>query len=131
MKPRLLYLTIVAFSFIFSSTLVLSQVHVEVKEAFNSGNSALLAKFFNKNVELFINQKEDVYSKAQAELILKDFFIKHQPDTFLIENQGFSDGINYIIAKLDTSNGNFRIYITYRQNAGKNYINRLNITDYK
>jgi hypothetical protein len=116
---------------LFSSGLAFAQLSDEVKNAFNNGNSQQLANFFNKNIELLINNKEDIYSKAQAELILKDFFSKHDPDTFKIENQGYSDGINYIIANLTTSNGKFRIYFTFHLNSGKEFINRINITVYK
>jgi hypothetical protein len=109
----------------------LAQVNSGVKDAFNNGNSQQLAKFFCKNIELLIIQKEDVYSKAQAEIILKDFFSKHEPDSFKIENEGYSNGVNYTIANLTTSNGKFRIYFTFQRNSGNQLINRLNITEYK
>jgi hypothetical protein len=111
--------------------MALGQVSSGVKDAFNKGNSQQLANYFSKNIELLINLKEDVYSKAQAELILKDFFIKHRPDTFRIENEGNSDGMSYTIAKLITSNGKYRVYFTFQINAGKQYINRLNITEFQ
>ncbi len=106
-----------------------AEIPIDIKNALISGNSQQLAKFFSKNVELFINQKEDVYSKAQAELILKDFFSKHSPNDFLIEFDGTTDGTKYTIGNLITSNGKFRIYISYRNNPGRQYINRMNITE--
>ena len=44
---------------------------------FKAGNSKELAKNFSSSVELSILGEEDVYSKAQAEQILRDFFTKH------------------------------------------------------
>ncbi|NJK85945.1 MAG: DUF4783 domain-containing protein [Bacteroidales bacterium] len=38
-----------------------------------SGNASSLCKYFNPKIELTINEMEDIYSKEQAELILKDF----------------------------------------------------------
>ena len=44
--------------------------------AIKSGNSKELARYFNTSIEIAILENEDVYSKAQAELIIKDFFAK-------------------------------------------------------
>jgi hypothetical protein len=101
-----------------------------IKGAIISGNSKQLAGHFSQNVELLIKNKEDVYSKAQAELILKDFFNKNNPNDFIVEIEGESDGINYAIGNLKTSNGHFRIYLAYQNVKGKHMINRLNISEY-
>jgi hypothetical protein len=130
LKTKILYLTLIILLFLFSNK-ALTQIPVEVKTAFIKGNSQQLANFFNKSIELFINQKEEVYSKAQAELIIKDFFLKHEPDTFKIENEGYGDGMNYTIGILITSNGKFRVYITFRKYSGQYSINRINISEYR
>ncbi len=130
MKTKILYLTFVIVLSLLSNK-TLGQIPTEVKTAFIEGNSQQLANFFNKSIELLILQKEDVYSKAQAELIIKDFFYKHEPDTFRVENEGNSDGMSYTIGELITSNGKFRIYLTFRKTSGKYYINRLNISEYR
>jgi hypothetical protein len=130
LKTKLLYLTFIIILFLFSNH-AYTQIPNEVKTAFNKGNSQQLANYFNKSIELLINQKEEVYSKAQAELIIKDFFNKHEPDTFKIENEGVSDGINYSIGILLTTNGKFRIYIGFGKYSGRSYINRINISEYR
>ena len=71
-----------------------------------------------------------MYSKAQAELILKDFFIKNTPKDFIIEIEGESDGFSYAIGHLKTSGGGFRVYLAYQNIKGKSVINRLNISEY-
>jgi hypothetical protein len=48
-------------------------VSKDVVEAIKQGNAQLIAKNFNDKIDLKILDKEDVYSKAQAELVLKDF----------------------------------------------------------
>ena len=56
----------------------------EVIGALRSGNSSELSKYFDENVELTLPDKSDSYSKAQAQLIVKDFFanINCTPKTF-------------------------------------------------
>src|ERR1043166_5671417 len=69
---------------IFTSLLVVSMVVLtsfgqqnsieEVIGALRSGNSAELSKYFDDNVEVTLPVKSDSYSKAQAQVIMKDFF---------------------------------------------------------
>jgi hypothetical protein len=87
----------------------------EIKKALLEGNSKLLAEHFNQSVELLIKNKEDVYSKAQAELILKDFFKKNTPNNFIIEAEGESNGIKYVIGNLKTRSGKFKVYLSYQK----------------
>ena len=102
----------------------------DVKQAIISGNSQHLAAFFNQNIELLIKNKEDVYSKAQAEHIIKDFFSKNIPSDFTVEIDDQSDGVHYVIGNLNTSGGKYRVYLVYQRVKGKSLINRLNISEY-
>lgn len=80
---------------------------------FKAGNAKEIAKNFASSVELIIIDQEDVYSKAQSEQILKDFFVKNPPNKIAIihrlnNNQNFRLGI----FSLTTKNGKFRITVT-------------------
>ena len=46
---------------------------------FKTGNSKEIAKSFDSIYRIDHIDEEDVYSKAQAEQILKDFFVKNPP----------------------------------------------------
>ena len=64
-----------------SAVLLLSSFKVqqgidEVVGALKSGNATELAKYLDDNVELTLPEKSDSYSKAQAQVIIKDFFSK-------------------------------------------------------
>lgn len=80
---------------------------------FKSGNSKEIAKNFAASVELIIIDQEDVYSKAQSEQILKDFFLKNQPNKTTIIHR-LSNNPNYRLAILSlfTKTGKYRITIT-------------------
>ncbi len=74
------------------------------------GDCKELAKFFNNNIELVIIDSEDVYSKSQAELIMKDFFSKYPPDDFDILHEGGREASRYAIGKLVSGDNVFRVY---------------------
>ncbi len=98
-------------------------------QAISAGNAANLAKYFNVNVELTINRGEEIYSKDQAELILKDFFSKHVPNSFSILHKGGKEGSRYAIGNLSTTNGNFRVTILIKLKDSEPYIHQLRIEE--
>lgn len=97
--------------------------------AIKSGNSAAISKYFNANVELSILDNEDVYSKSQAQIILKDFFAKHKVSSFKVLHQGGKNGSNYLIGNLVTSSGTFRVYYLLKNVGNKQLIQQFRIED--
>ncbi|RLD46286.1 MAG: DUF4783 domain-containing protein [Bacteroidetes bacterium] len=97
--------------------------------AIKSGNSVAVSKYFNSNVELSILDNEDVYSKSQAQIILKDFFAKHKVISFKVLHQGGKNGSNYLIGNLVTSNGTFRVYYLLKKVGNKQLIQQFRIED--
>ena len=95
--------------------------------AIRTGSASNLAKYFNINVELTIDNNEEIYSKEQAELILKDFFSKNTPSAFDVLHKGGKEGSRYAIGNLTTSNGNFRITILVKIKDSQPYIHQLRI----
>lgn len=113
-------------------TPITTNVPVDVVEtistAMKSGNAAEIASYFGSNVELTILEEEDVYSKAQAEVIVRNFFKGHIPKDFSILHQGASkEDSKYLIGSLVTSNGNYRCYFLLKNQDGKFSIQQLRI----
>ena len=89
----------------------------DVANAVKTGNASNVAKFFSANVDFKILDKEDVYSKAQAELILKDFFSKNPIKSFSILHKGTSkNGDQFSIGTYETTAGKkFRSYFLFKK----------------
>ncbi len=88
----------------------------EIIDAFKSGSSAAIAKYFNTNVSISINNMDNLYSKQQAEVLLKDFYTKNPFKQFNVLHQGQSkDGAQYLMGSIITSNGTFRVYTYYKK----------------
>jgi hypothetical protein len=99
----------------------------EIANAVKSGNSKSISSYFTDNIDLKVLQQEDVYSKAQAELIVKDFFAKHTVKTFDIDHKSAKNDTQFAIGKLDTSNGKFRVYFLLKKSSGKLRIQQFRI----
>src|SRR5262245_33894240 len=76
--------------------------------ALRSGNATELSSYFDDNVELTLPDQSDSYSKAQAVLILKDFFNNNGVKSFEVKHKGDNGGGQFCIGTLQTKSGNFR-----------------------
>lgn len=104
---------------------VRSEIPEAIMNAISNGNSATLAGYFNSNLEVAILEKEDFYTKQQAELIMKDFFTRNTPVSFTILHKGGKEGSQYAIGKLVTSGGSFRVTILVKMKENKALIHQL------
>lgn len=64
----------------------------DVKEAIKLGSSKEIVRYLNTNIDITIDGNMDSYSRTQAEFVLKDFFKKNPPSSFVIVHQGASKG---------------------------------------
>ncbi len=103
------------------------EIPKDISIAFKVGNAKELAHFFNSTIELVILDKEDVYSKIQAEQILDNFFADHYPKSFKVIHQGGKGESQFAIGKLVTFNGTFRVYLLLKDKNESPFIHQLRI----
>jgi hypothetical protein len=97
-----------------------------VAAAIQAGNAKQLAQYFDSNVDITVYNKEEMYSKTQAEMVVKDFFAKNSPASFKIIHKGASNqGSEYAIGTLVTSVGSFRTYIYIKQKGTSYFIQEI------
>jgi len=100
----------------------------QISATIKAGNSKELSKYFGKTIDMTVLEKENVYSKAQAELILKDFFADHTPKSFHILHSGTSkSGLRYAIGTLGTNDGEFRVSFYVKKVGDRDEIKQLRI----
>ena len=100
----------------------------DVVVALRSGDADGLSKYFDDNLELTLPVKSDSYSKAQALVILKDFFGNNSVKGFELKHKGDSPGGHYCVGTLQTKSGNFRATVFMKAKSGKEVINQLRFT---
>ena len=96
-----------------------------VIDALRSGSSSELSKYFDDNVELTLPDKSDSYSKAQAQLIVKDFFGNNGVRGFELKHKGDSPGGHFCIGTLQTNAGNFRTNVFMKSKNGKEVVKEI------
>ena len=124
MKTLLTSLALILISIV---TVTASDIFEDVANALRSGDAKSISRYFGNTVDLTIGNQEEVYSKIQAEQILKDFFNKNTPRSFTVMHKGESkEGAYYAIGTYVTSQGiTYRTYFYLKQQGGTTVIQEL------
>lgn len=119
---------ILLFLFSIASFAFTIDVIDDIANAIRSGNPKNISKFFIENIDLKVIEQEDVYSKQQAEMILKDFFTKHAVKSYTIAHKSQPKaGSQYVIGSLETANGKFRTYFLIKTVGTQTLIQQFRI----
>ena len=117
MKNAIRIITFCLSVFLFSSSSVLADepppgLAEDIAAAIKAGNSKDLAKYFGPTLEVILPGSEGSFSKAQAEMIMKDFFAKSAPVSFVVNQKGNSaGGAQFIIGTYKNKNEKLNVYI--------------------
>jgi hypothetical protein len=98
----------------------------DVVSALKQGDVSGLSRNLDNTVEINIGGKSNSYSKAQAEIILKDFFAKNQVKSFeMIHNGEGGGGSRFGIGNMATSGGTYRTSFFLQKKGGSMVLNEL------
>lgn len=88
----------------------------KVAALIKQGNTRELAKIFAANVEMFILSDENVYSKAQAEVVLDKFFMQNKPKAVsMLHRVNSNQNFRFGVLILTTDKGSFRVAFTLKE----------------
>jgi len=97
----------------------------EVISALRTGNVTELGKNMDDNIELAMPDKTDSYSKAQALIILRDFFAGNGVKSFEVKHSGDNGGSQFCIGNLETKNGSYRTTVFMKTKDGRQVIKEI------
>lgn len=89
------------------------------------GNVNRLSPFFDARVDISLPDKTDTYSKAQAEMVIGDFFNNNEVQNFKITQQGESTGTFFCTGLLQTRAGNYRTTLFFKQKGDKSFLQEI------
>ena len=99
----------------------------DISLGFANSDQQTIAKYIGNKVEINLFDLSSVYSKAQAEMVLKDFFDKYEVQSFQLFNKNNANGgpSKFAIGNLNTRNGNFRIFFILKEQEGAYFIQEM------
>ena len=97
----------------------------DVINALRSGNATEVGKYVDENVELSLPDKSDNYSKAQAIMILRDFFANNAVTSFETKHTGDNNGNQFCIGTLHTKSGDYRTTVFMKTRNGRQSVKEI------
>ncbi len=97
----------------------------DVVSALKNGSATQLSKFFDNTVDIALPDKANVYSRQQAELVIRDFFINNTVRSFEVIHKGDNSGSQFCIGSLETKNGTYRTTIYLKLKGDKEVLQEL------
>lgn len=96
-------------------------------EGFKNGNASSIANFLTPEVDYTAPNKESVLTASQTKSELSTFFKAHKVTSFEVKHNGKSPSGNaYFIGVLNTSDGNYRVYLLFPEKT-KDKISEIRI----
>lgn len=126
MKPFRFLITLMLIFSTFNSK-AYADIFEDLANIIRSGDARQISRYFGSNIDLTILSVEEVYSKAQAEQVLKDFFAKNPAKSFTIIHKGLSkEGSKYAIGSYVSAQGiTYRTYLFVKNVGGHEVIQEL------
>jgi hypothetical protein len=119
--------TLLFFIGMFSTSFAQTELTEDITFAFKNADQRVLSKYFGSKIEITLLEQTSVYSKSQAEMVMKDFFSKYEPLEFqlLYKNNPSSDAARFAIGQLETRSGKFRIFFILRTSEAGTYLQEM------
>ena len=104
-------------------------IRSEIATHIRTGNAKELANYFSSSVDLTMLGKEEIYSKVQAEQVMRDFFQKNPPKSFVLLNASSNPASaqHGIGTYVSTQEKTFRIYFLLKRIGNQSFLNQLSI----
>jgi hypothetical protein len=97
----------------------------EVISALRAGNATELSKYIDDNVEIALPDKSNMYSRAQAVMVLQDFFSNSGVRSFEVKHKGDNGGSQFCIGTLQTKAGSYRTTVFMATRNGKQLVKEI------
>jgi hypothetical protein len=123
------------FHTVFSLLVALMQVQSQKTDSIDAiagflkeSDSRNIASYFAPIIEMNLLSDENEYSKAQAELILRDFLSKNKPITVkILHKVNSNSNYRFAVFSVHSIESKFRISISLKKSDNFYYINLLRI----
>lgn len=97
----------------------------DVISALRGGSASELSRFIDDNVEIALPDKSDRYSRAQATMVLQDFFSSNGVKGFELKHKGDNGGSQFVIGTLQTRAGPYRTTVYMSSKNGRQLVREI------
>ncbi len=114
------------FTLLFITLSMQAQI-AQVSDALSKNDAEALSVYFANNVELEMDEKEGMYGKSQATIMVRDFFAKIKPATFTQKHKSEAANSKFIIGNLNSKGQTWRVTVYFRKEGSTDLIHSFKI----
>jgi hypothetical protein len=97
----------------------------DVATAMRSGDVNQLSAYLDNRVDITLPDKTDTYSKTQAEMVIRDFFLSNGVQNFQMKHKGENAGSEFCIGILKTRNGDYKTVLFMKLKGDRQLLQEL------
>ena len=112
-----------------AQVIVVDSIIDRITATIADGNADSLATFFNKRVELSLPNYTAISSRDQARMILRKFFMIHQPDSFAVAGENQYPGGFFVIGTLNSGDHRYRVSFLTKQQFSQQSVYQISIEE--
>jgi len=116
-----------AIAWMLSALFVQAADITPVANAFKAGDADILKNNMASEVDLVTPDASKKGSGNEAIVLLKSFFQSHKPTGFTVAHHADKNESGFLVGKLTTADGVFRVNINYTTKDGKIFITIIRI----
>ncbi|MDR0430210.1 MAG: DUF4783 domain-containing protein [Tannerellaceae bacterium] len=98
-----------------------------ISNAFKSGNASPLTSSMDKEVDVAVPGSSKKCGGSEAVAMLNTFFGANKPAGFSVLHNADKKDSGFLVGKLPTANGEFRVNVTYKSDGNKAIIQSIRI----
>ncbi|MDR1624545.1 MAG: DUF4783 domain-containing protein [Tannerellaceae bacterium] len=118
---------IIILTLVFSFLSVRAADITPISNAFKSGNASSLTSSMDSQVDMAVPGSSKKCDGADAVAMLNTFFGTNKPSGFFVVHNADKKDTGFLVGKLPTSKGEFRVNVTYKLNGDKVVIQSIRI----
>lgn len=101
----------------------------EIEKAVIAADANTIVSNGADKILVSINNKESIYSKSQAAMVLRDFFTKNKPTNFRISAKLNKSDVSFIAGDCETKGAKFRMSFQFKRIGDTYKIDRITISE--
>ncbi|MDR2810640.1 MAG: DUF4783 domain-containing protein [Tannerellaceae bacterium] len=116
---------LLCFTLLFSAFFAQAVDINTITAAFKTGNASTLAAFMDQEVDMAVPASTKKCNPSEAIALLNAFFTSNPPTQFAVVHHAAKKDSGFLVGKLLTAKGEFRVNITYRTENNKDIIQSI------
>jgi len=118
---------VIILTLVFSFLSVRAADITSISNAFKSGNASSLTSSMDSQVDMAVPGSSKKCNGSDAVSMLNTFFGTNKPNGFSVLHNADKKDSGFLVGKLPTSKGEFRVNVTYKLNGDKVIIQSIRI----